>query len=272
MGFARRVKRLLPPALTDALESIAGRGLRFSGPYAGWEAAAGRCGGYAAEAILARVADATQRVLAGEAAYERDGVLFDRIEYSYPLLALLLKAAGEKAGRLAVLDFGGSLGSSYRECRTFLANAVAAVQWSVVEQPAFAREGRARFESGELRFFGSVAEALAPGAPDVLLLSSVLQYLRDPARALDELLAAGARYVAVDRTIVNSSAHDRLYVQHVPASIYAASYPCWSLSEPRLLERFSGRYDLLSGFASLPFPALRRIGSEFKGYLFARRP
>lgn len=272
MRFRGLVKDLLPPVLADALDDLAGRGIRFSGPYPSWEAAAGRCEGYAAEGILARVTEATKRVLAGEAAYERDGVLFDRIEYSFPVLATLLKAAAGQGGRLAVLDFGGSLGSSYRECRSFLGDAVASVHWAVVEQPAFAREGQARFESAELRFFASVAEALALGRPDVLLLSSVLQYLPDPAAALEELLATGARYVIVDRTIVHPGTDDRVYVQHVPASIYAGAYPCWSLSEPRLLQRFSGRYELVSAFASLPFPSLRRIGSRFNGYLFARRP
>lgn len=265
------LKRLLPPLLCDAIDAAAGRSIRFTGPHASWEDAASRCGGYAAEGIVERVAAATQRVLAGEAAYERDGVLFDRIEYSYPVLATLLKAAAEKGGRLAVLDFGGSLGSSYRESRSFLGDAVPSVRWAVVEQPVFARTGEARFQSEELRFFASVGEALRFAAPDVLLLSSVLQYLPDPAAALDELLASGARYAVVDRTIVNSGAADRLYVQHVPASIYAAAYPCWSLSERRLLQRFSTRHELVADFASLAFPALRRIDSQFKGYLFARR-
>ena len=54
--------------------------------------------------------------------YERDSVLFDTIRYSWPLLSDLLRAASEDQNHLSVLDFGGSLGSSYYQNRVFLSH------------------------------------------------------------------------------------------------------------------------------------------------------
>jgi hypothetical protein len=79
-----------------------------------------------------------------------------------------------------------------------------------------------------------------------------------------------ADIVILDRTIINHSMSDRIYVQQVPPSIYSASYPCRSLSESRLLAATADRYQLRADFRSLFFPALEAIESEFKGYLFTR--
>lgn len=50
-------------------------------------------GGYSSFSILERVADSTQKVRRGEAAFERDGVAFEREDYRYPLLAALFYVA-----------------------------------------------------------------------------------------------------------------------------------------------------------------------------------
>ena len=69
----------------------------------------------------------------GEAVYERDSVIFDHIEYSFPVLCGLLRAAVEDDGKLNVLDFGGSLGSSYYQKKGFLA-VCKHLRWSIIEQ------------------------------------------------------------------------------------------------------------------------------------------
>src|SRR3546814_6742160 len=70
--------------------------------------------GYSESAILDRVRTATRAVVAGEAAYERDSVLFDKADYPFALITALLRAAASADMRLDVIDFGGSLGSTYR--------------------------------------------------------------------------------------------------------------------------------------------------------------
>ena len=59
--------------------------------------------------ILGKVLEATLKVKNGEAVYERDLVLFDHIEFYWPVLSGLMWVAARNNGRLNVLDYGGTL-------------------------------------------------------------------------------------------------------------------------------------------------------------------
>ena len=108
----------------------------WSGDYTDWQTALQKGTGYNATNILELVKEATLKVKNGEAVYERDAVLFDTIEYSWPLLSGLMLAAAKNKGSLNVVDFGGSLGSSYFQNRFYLRE-LESVSWNVIEQPAF---------------------------------------------------------------------------------------------------------------------------------------
>jgi putative methyltransferase (TIGR04325 family) len=270
MTLRARVRRSLPPALTDALQSAVGRHSTFRGPFATWDLAKAQAQGYETSRILKTVAAATEKVVSGAARYERDGVVFDRIDYSYPVLAALLKAACMSKGTLRVLDFGGSLGSSYRECRPFLDGAVDRLDWRIVEQGHYVEYGSKRLRTEELSFHESVADAVGGQQTDVVLLSSVLHYLSSPIDCLNDMATLGPSFIVVDRTIVNASGTSQAYVQVPPKSIYEGSYPVWSLAENSLIEPIMGRYRLLADFPSLSFPGLGKIDAEFKGYIFER--
>ena len=258
----------MPPVLARSVQAMRRNRIRFDGPFASWEDATAESTGYDADDILARVLDATLKVRRGEAAFERDSVLFDRIDYVWPVTAGLMWAAARANGRLDVLDFGGSLGSSYFQHARLLAE-LTEVRWSVVEQPHFAQAGQAVLQDERLRFHESIGECLTASRPNVILLSSVLQYLADPLPMIKELCAVGAAVIIVDKTIVNTSPSHRIYVQHVPASIYSASYPCRSLSESALLASFGPAYGLECAFDSADAPPLRQIKSQFRGFLLA---
>jgi putative methyltransferase (TIGR04325 family) len=268
------VKDIMPPLVLRTVGLIktlgAGR-FRFAGPYATWEEAASRSTGYDATGILERVREATRQVTRGEAAFERDSITFRDPEHPYPLLAVLLRAAIESYGRLSVLDYGGSLGSVYYQCRTFL-RALTTVRWSVVEQPAFVECGMREFQTDELRFYPTVEESVRADRPDVALLSSVLQYLPDPYAISREIASAGPRYIVIDRTPVHEKPDDAIVVQHVPASIYAASYPCRIFSRQGLSRLFGDDYLLFSTFESLKFEALERaLNARYEGLVFQKR-
>src|SRR3546814_11444165 len=59
--------------------------------------------------------------------------------------------------RLDVIDFGGSLGSTYRQCRPLL-DAVQHLQWHVVAQPHFVEAGRQEVETDELHFWNDISD------------------------------------------------------------------------------------------------------------------
>lgn len=243
----RLARQWLPAALQEWLRPLYGRSVYYRGRFTSWSQAAARSGGYDDTTILDRVKEASLKVKSGAAAAERDGFVLLQAAHSWPVLACCLRAATERGNLLTVLDFGGSLGSSYYQCRDFLAT-VRIECWSVVEQPHFAQCGREHFEDTTLRFFDSVPDFLSTGNPDVALLSGVLQYLSDPAATMEQILGCEPRYIVLDRTPMWEGASHWLTVQHVPPRFYRASYPCWIFSANLLRQQIGASYEMIADF------------------------
>jgi len=229
--------------ISSLIRRIAGRSIQPSAPRTrvafenfegAWSEALALASGYGAEEILERVLSASLDVAQGRAVHERDSVTFDRIQYAWPVLSALLWSAARNQGRLRVLDLGGSLGTTYRQNRRFLAD-LPEVSWAIVEQEQFVAAGRKHFEDSILTFHPTVESASATGA-HVALLSSSLQYLDDPWRAIRELSATDVTTLVIDRTPVHTGESDRITLQHVPPTIYPATYPAWILSRKKLQE------------------------------------
>lgn len=214
------------------------RGPLYAGDYATWPEALRDSRGYADPVITEKTLAAARAVRDGRASWERDTVLFHEQAKNAPLLAALQRAAAANQGRLHIVDFGGALGSTWWQHRAWLGE-LAEVRWWIVEQPTLVAAGQAEFTQGPLRFFESLAAAVAAGQPDTLLLSSVLPYLEAPHAVLTEARRLGFRRIIIDRTGFVTRGRDRLAVQHVPPSIYAASYPCWFFDREALLRPFA---------------------------------
>lgn len=274
MNLKRTAKDLLPPAVIHGLRSLlsAGTGrLRFTGPYRSWDEAAAASDGYDTPQILERVRAAALRVKGGAAAFERDSALFERPEHPFPLLAVLLRTALAHSGQLSVLDFGGSLGSTYYQCRGFLSG-LGRLRWSVVEQPAFVECGKREFESDELLFYRTVEECIRAEQPHVALLSSVLQYLPEPADVAHRIVEGRPDAIIVDRTPVHDEPHDAIVVQHVPPSLYRASYPFRVFGRERLVALFGDGYARAADLPTLAFDALERsLNARYVGVLLQRK-
>jgi putative methyltransferase (TIGR04325 family) len=252
LGSKQWIADWIPPHLRRLLRGTrADAAVRYSGNFRNWEEARRHSLGYDAPVILERVKQATLKVQRGEAAYERDSVVFEQVEHSYPLLVGLLRAAIANGGRLKVADVGGSLGSTFFQCRSILSG-VASIRWCVVEQPLFANCGRDHFESEQLRFYDDLAACLSAEAPNVAVLSSVLPYVERP-HSLLETIAKNVPAIIIDRTPLWSELPDRLTVQSVPASIYGfeTSYPAWILNREGVLEHFAPRFKTAAEFGAL---------------------
>jgi len=232
-------KSFVPPALVSLVRKIRkNEGIQFSGNYPTWQAALDAAGGYDTPAILARVREAALKVKHGEAVFERDSVCFYHEEYRWPTLACLLRVAAENDGKLRVLDFGGSLGSFYFQHRKHFRD-LKEVRWSVVEQPHFVACGREEFQDDVLKFYESIDDCMAAGTVDVVFCSSVLEYLEKPYEILGSMARSGVPYILFDRTPFIEGDCDRLTVQHVPVTIYPASYPAWFFSSVRFEQELS---------------------------------
>ena len=76
------------------------------GNYSSWQDAKKDSVGYDSDLILEKVKNSLLKVKNGEAIYERDSILFDKMEYSWPLLAALLWIANKNMAKLNIIDFG----------------------------------------------------------------------------------------------------------------------------------------------------------------------
>lgn len=271
MKMSLLLKGLTPPFAADLYRSLRGGGIQFRGSYRDWAAAEKHAEGYDAGKILEKVRQATHRVIRGEAACERDSVLLETVPYPFPLIAVLLRAALEHQGRLNVLDFGGALGSSYYQCRDFLAQ-VSSLRWCVVEQPHYVECGQREFENGILRFHESVETCARVAPPQAILASGVLQYMPDPARILGLFVQTGADYILIDRTPISLSGKQIISVQSVPSAINRSSYPLWLFNEERLKAPLQQDYEEIARFDAVDGTlGSGRLKAEFKGFVFRKR-
>ena len=264
------IKNLLPPIIYTILKLLLGKkGTYFTGEYKSWDDALVHCKGYDDKDILKKVLNSTLKVKSGEMAYERDGILFDRIEYSWQVLTGIIWVAARNSGRLCVLDIGGSLGTTYFQNNRFF-NEIKLSSWNIVEQTHYVKAGRAHIQDEMLRFHDSIENCLNECNPNVVLISNSLQYMPDPGVVLDSLSRIGADAIIIDRTIINNSKSNIIYVQHATPSV-GGSYPCYSISESWLIDRLEKTYDLVESFDSLLFPELTEINSTLKGYIFSKK-
>jgi putative methyltransferase (TIGR04325 family) len=246
-----RVKNAFRPLLIRYLPQShkpdAANKTEFVGNYSSWAEARANCTGYDTEVIINKTKAALLKVKRGEAVYERDSVAFDKIEYAWPLLAGLLYAASRHNNVLNVADFGGSLGSTYFQCRAFFDN-MREVKWNIIEQAHVVKCGKEYFEDDVIKFYYDIESCWKEQKPHTLLLSGVLQYLESPYDFLARAVAQGFENIIVDRTLLNEGTADRLTVQKVPEYIFTASYPCWFIGKQRLLAQFEKKYMLMAEF------------------------
>lgn len=63
------------------------------GNYSNWDDLTDSVGGYSEVSILEKTKDALLKVKSGNAVYERDSVVFDKVEHPFPLLTCILRSA-----------------------------------------------------------------------------------------------------------------------------------------------------------------------------------
>lgn len=215
----------------------------WKGNYQDWKSAVAASTGYDREAIFVKVRDASRAVKNCEALWERDSVLFHHEEYNIPVLCALMSVAAWNKGKLRVLDFGGAFGSTYWQHRVLLQH-LDALSWNVVEQSRIVSCGQEEFQTNDLHFWQDMKSCAAAGPVDVVLFSSVLQYVENPYTVLEQAISIGPQSIVIDRTPFAENG-ERITVQTVPKDIYAASYPCRWLDKARVMNLLDSSYHCL---------------------------
>lgn len=264
------IKPWVPPAILQMLRSLLHKEIYWKGSYPTWGTAAALSSGYDANVILEKVLDATLKIKRGEFAFERDSILFQKIQYSWPVTAALMLAAAKNSGELHVLDFGGALGSSYFQNRPFLLG-LKKVSWSVVEQSNFVHAGERYIQNDIIKFFNTIKDCLKVNKPNVILLSSVAQYLPHVDDLICEINKIDASILIFDRTPFALDEREKICIQIVPEQIYRVSYPMRILSLRNLLSSLTN-WKLTEEF--LCPEGMRHIffgpSMEFLGLIFER--
>lgn len=237
----------------------------FDDGFPDFESAAAVCQGYSDDVINQKSFEAARAVIKGEAAFERDGVLFTDPEPRTPVVEALRRLASAD-GVLRVLDIGGGLGSSYWQN----ARALDAEQlnWSVVERSDLVTLAE-QLPPHPVTYLNDLDAALESDW-DAVLLSSVLQYLPEPHSVLRKVKHSSCRLVIVDRTPVHDGTEDLVCVQHAPAHIYEASYPAWIFGRSTL-ESLLPSFSIVDRFPGIEPEMRTTSGLDFRWEGFSAR-
>jgi putative methyltransferase (TIGR04325 family) len=263
------IKSITPPIALDIYGRLSGN-VCFSGSYRTWSEALGASSGYDSDIILSKVRESLLKVRRGEALFERDSLLFDKVQYSWPLLAALLWIASRDGNSLNIVDFGGSLGTTYYQNIRFLSH-LDGLRWSIVEQKKFVECGKRDFENEHLRFYYDLNECIEEQHPDTILFSGVLQYLETPYDFLKDVLKRDFTYIILDRTPFLEKGDDRLTIQKVPPEQYPASYPAWFFNLEKLRGFFAKDYELMAEFDLAESFHLAGASTLGKGLIFVKK-
>ncbi|MCZ4222987.1 methyltransferase, TIGR04325 family [Pedobacter rhodius] len=264
------LKELAPPVLNTLRWFSFKYG--WKGNFKSFDEAKERCTGYDESHILNRIVETTGKVRDGEAVYERDGIIYDEVQVNHILLSILLLVAGRNGNKLTLIDFGGSLGTSYYQCIKYLSHLVE-LNWCIIEQANYVEVGKKSFENAHVKFYYTIEECIADGkTPDILLISSTLQYIKEPYNLLNHLQSVNIPYLMLDLVGYNDTEDDRITIQKVPPVFYGieASYPCIFFGKDKLKNQIKKNYELEFDFISesqkyyINFKPFRYQGSFWK--------
>ncbi len=110
---------------------------------------------------------------------------------------------------------------------------------------------------------------MAENTPDIIILSSVLQYIENPYPLIEFISQLNIKNIVLDRTAFSNEKNDLLTIQNVSPDIYEASYPCWFFSSSSFIKKFIG-YEIINEFDSYCEPENYKLKGKipvfWKGY------
>jgi putative methyltransferase (TIGR04325 family) len=257
----------VPPVIIRVIKPVIFGRVRFVGPFESWHEAQSNSQGYDEKSILEKVSKSTSSVHEGIGFFERDSVVFNRLELSELLVAGLAVAA--TSGNINVLDVGGSLGSQYWQHRNLIRH-LKIKKWIVVEQPHFVQRGNSQFADGVLSFIvnSEIKQGLEPIS--LVNLSGSLQFIENYVGMLTSVLKLNPQVIIIDKVFATSGG-ERIYVQHVPKVIYRGSYPFWRLNGDNLNRIMEAKgYELALKLHYIDFPQLQTINCNFAGFMWVK--
>jgi putative methyltransferase (TIGR04325 family) len=224
-------------------------GSGWSGDYKSWQDAKKYCTGYDDTSITEKVLSSILETKDQAERYERDSSIIEGTP-DFALNSLRWIKALAKNHKINLVDFGGSLGSSFFQLKPFFDDY--SVSWNIVEQEHVSAIGESTLQDDELKFFSSIKNIPNITSISTFFSSCAIQYLQDPYKSLNDLNLAEFNYLIFDRLSVIERDKDLLTIQVVPKNRYEAIYPCWFLSKEIFLNYLSELgFSLIDSFSAL---------------------
>ncbi len=197
--------------------------------YDNWDEALKLSKGYNDRVIIKRVTEAASKVINGNAAFERDGAIFKKKNYSYEILCSFLYYLDHKKN-LKIADIGGSLGSMYYQYKGILEMKTKLLYWEIFEQENFVKVGNEKFSNQNLKFT-EIKKLGENDTYDVALFGSVLNYVQDYSEIFEKFCKI-SNCIIVDRTSFTNE--KVIKIQKIKNFPYTSSYPHITFSRKEL--------------------------------------
>ena len=205
-----------------------------------WETAQKKSMGYESPQVIDLVVNDAMRLREKIKESEQATSRFQQIATA--MLLCISEGHGMEKKNWRVLDFGGGSGDYFFQFKKFAPGIL--MEWTVLETPALASELQLqnRNEDPNIKWIDSFEQL--DGKYDVIVCSSVLQYLQNPFETLKELVKKSDFLILNRLPLIDSSEHI-VAVQRIWSNKRRGSYPANFFSETRFLEELQG-YGLIA--------------------------
>lgn len=213
--------------------------------------------------IAEKCFESAEKVFSGKFPFERDGYLFNQIEYSFGLLSSLFYI-GNSCKKISIIDFGGGFGTTYIQNK--ILERFFPIEWLVVEQKSYVDKAKSSNVITAINFYENI-ESINTESCNAILFSSVLQYLEDPKDLLNKICKLKIKYLIIDRTpVLNLSTSSFVTRQVNDSKVQDSSYPCWQFCEASLLFEVENNYTRIFKWKSEIDES--NLDVKFFGYLY----
>lgn len=261
-----KLKKIISLIIPPVFYKILPRKYGYMGNYKSWEDAVKHSDGYASDIIVKKVVDSSAKVRDGLATFERDTILYEKVRPTWHILSWLLYVSIKNNNELNIVDFGGSLGTSYYQSINYLKDIVT-IRWNIVEQKKLVDEGRKKFSNKNFSFYYTVEEALNVNKANVILISGSLHYIEKPYEFLKKIVELKFDYILFDKVpVFLKNEPDRICVQKVFPEIFKASLPMHIFNKDTFLKNFEG-YKMVG---DIEYNSGLAKGVCYAGYLFEK--
>ena len=229
--------------------------VQYRGPFSSWDEAVKASVGYDSPHIIEKVKNAVEHVLLGYGAYERDGCVFQESPKEDQLRSYLKRYMKKDSN---IIDFGGGLGGTYINNRD-LFNTAWEGKYCIIEQPDFCAYGKELSKKYNLPLAFALSFSKSKIDADIIIFSSVLQYVKDWEAVVSDALSISPEIIIVDRQPFSKD-NPVLCVQD-NAGFYKSpvSYPCWLLNKDLFIGQFYGYRSVEEWDSSFDPPGFKGI-------------